>query len=73
MLEVVKQIIEKQTYQDGDIITKVEVIDGEKLQVSSNNSCHLQDLLSSVINVRDVYLKEFSPIKGGSRFTISVH
>ena len=76
MLEVVRQIIEKQMYQDGEILNKVEVTDASYIIVSSNNSTHLQDLLSSVINVKDVYLKEFGPTKDGKmncKFVISVH
>ena len=77
MLELVKQIIEKQMFNEKDILTSVEIFDVDKLRVASTNASHLQDLLASVISNKDVVLREFSrssKIKGmKSEFVIAVY
>ena len=60
-IKLVSEIIEMQSFNNELIWTKVEF--NEKLNfitVDCNNSSHLQSLLSSIINIESVYLKEYT-------------
>lgn len=67
-LELVSGIIKNQMYNGKEIQSEICVYDNQ-IEVTSNNSSHLQALLASVISIESVYLKTFD----SNHFEINVH